>query len=586
MERQHLALESLRIAPLNARTHAAEQDLDTLAASIQSLGLLQPLLVRPQDGGFETVAGQRRFLACRRLAETQSVEPLPCLVLDATDDATALEASLAENLERLPMAAFDQYEAFARLLKQGRTVEAIAAHFGVTERLIQQRLALAKLIEPIKQAARQDQVDAATIQALTLATRKQQKSWWKLFRSPDRCVPTGRNLKAWLCGGTAIATSVALFPLEAYPGQIVTDPFGEERYFADPTVFWECQQQAIAARREALLADGWSRVEVMEMSAGWPSWEYQAAPKEAGGWVLIQPHPSGEVLFHEGYRPVVKASRHRARADADPGTDADTGTDTITGPPVRSELTQALQSYIALHKQAAVRLHLAQSPALALRLVVAFLLTGSANWQVTPDATPPHHDTIAASVVNGGAHRDWQTHRTTVQALVGRDADTNAETPLLHREWGEESTAALLARLLTLSDGEVLSLLAAVAESLPANGGLLEVIGTLLTIDLRQHWTPDDAFFERLRDKESLKGMLAELGRNPPAKATTAELRATLQRRLEGQDGRPITDWLPRYLAFPPGRYTDRPASDNQSAYARLAPLFAANEPAPPVESQ
>ena len=157
---------------------------------------------------------------------------------------------------------------------------------------------------------------------------------------------------------------------------------------------------------------------------------------------------------------------------------------------------------------------------------------------------------------------------------------------MLRREWGEQSTAEVLARLLTLSDDPVLQVLAAaVAESLPANGGLLEVIGTLLAIDLRPHWTPDATFFELLRDKEALKRMLFEVGRDPPAKATTVELRAALQRRLEGQDGRPITDWLPRYLAFPPGRYTARPAGDNQRAYFQLAPLFATDDSAPPVES-
>ena len=69
--------------------------------------MLQPLLVRPLDeaegAGFEIVAGQRRFLACQRLAQDAPVEPLPCLVLAATDDAAALEISLAENIERLPM---------------------------------------------------------------------------------------------------------------------------------------------------------------------------------------------------------------------------------------------------------------------------------------------------------------------------------------------------------------------------------------------------------------------------------------------------------------------------------------------------
>ena len=156
MELRYLSLENLTVATINARTHGATEDLESLAASIQALGLLQPLLVRPvaESEGFEIVAGQRRFLACRRLAQEAPVEPLPCFVLAATDDAAALEISLAENLERLPMEPFDQHEAFAQLVKLGQSVDAIAARFGVTERLVQQRLALAGLIDAIKREAR------------------------------------------------------------------------------------------------------------------------------------------------------------------------------------------------------------------------------------------------------------------------------------------------------------------------------------------------------------------------------------------------------------------------------------------------
>ena len=105
MEFQSIPLENLTIAKINARTHGANEGLDSLAASIRAQGVLQPLLVRPlaeaEGAGFEIVAGQRRFLACQRLAQDVPVEPLPCLVLAATDDAAALEISLAENIERL-----------------------------------------------------------------------------------------------------------------------------------------------------------------------------------------------------------------------------------------------------------------------------------------------------------------------------------------------------------------------------------------------------------------------------------------------------------------------------------------------------
>ena len=97
MELHYVPLDHLTVAELNARTHGATENLDTLAASIQAQGVLQPLLVRPMIGGdrFEIIAGQRRFLACQRLAQDGPVDPLPCLVLATTDDA-------ADNIASCP----------------------------------------------------------------------------------------------------------------------------------------------------------------------------------------------------------------------------------------------------------------------------------------------------------------------------------------------------------------------------------------------------------------------------------------------------------------------------------------------------
>ena len=73
------------------------------------------------------IAGQRRLLACRAIAaEDGAAEPVPCAILEDGDDAKAIEASLAENIARLPMDEIDQYEAFAAILAQGRSVADIA----------------------------------------------------------------------------------------------------------------------------------------------------------------------------------------------------------------------------------------------------------------------------------------------------------------------------------------------------------------------------------------------------------------------------------------------------------------------------
>lgn len=578
MEFRYIPLENLTVATINARTHGASEGLDSLAASIRAQGVLQPLLVRSladadadaEAGGarFEIVAGQRRYLACRRIAEDAPVDPLPCLVLAATDDAAALEISLAENLERLPMEPFDQHEAFAKLAKLGQNAGDIAARFGVTERLVKQRLALANLSDAIKREARKGQIGIADAQLLALATPKQQKAWMKLYRDKAQYAPQGSQLKAWLCGGAAISTEVALFPLADYEGRIVADLFGEHSYFDDAAQFWTLQNQAIAARRDRLLAEGWAGVEVLEIGDYFRSWEYQRTSKGDGGRVLIVPQRTGEVLVHEGYLPLKEARRQARQAaglDVDP-TEAAPKT-------ARSETTQALQNYLALHKAAAVRYALAQHPLVALRLAVACLIGGATNWSVRADRTYPMNAAIEASVEAGAASAAFRDERAAADGLAGApDGTGSGDAALSGRGSGERHTAEAFARLLELGDEEVLKVLAVVAaEALVAGGGLAERLGERLQIDMRACWRPDDTFLDLLTDKAALAGIAAEVGAAPSAKATGKELRAAIRRRLNGEGCPPVEGWLPRYFEFPARGYTDRPVAEARAAYDRLA---------------
>ncbi len=245
MKLQHIKLTDLKTTAVNVRKLGAK-DVDDLVPSIRSLGVLQPLLVRPNCEGYEIVAGQRRYHALCVLAEEQdSIDPVPCMVMADDDDAKAIEASLAENIARLPMDEIDQYKAFAALAKTGLGVDDIAAQFGITERLVRQRLAIANLIGPILTAYRKDQIHPATLRLLTMATKKQQKAWLTLFRSEEDYAPEGFRLKQWLLGGADISTDNALFDLEDYTGNIISDLFGEESYFDDPDAFWRLQNAAM-----------------------------------------------------------------------------------------------------------------------------------------------------------------------------------------------------------------------------------------------------------------------------------------------------------------------------------------------------
>ena len=187
---QMIPLAELKVSKLNVRKHG-HKEVASLAASIAAIGLVQPLLVRPNGEGFEIVAGQRRFLAAKALDAdgNTDADPLPCVVLGSQDDATAIEASLAENTERLPMDEMDQHEAFMALRKRGLDEADIAAHFAIPEHVVRRRLALANLIPDIRRLYRQGEIDAKTLQALTLATRERQKAWVRLVTDPGESPP-------------------------------------------------------------------------------------------------------------------------------------------------------------------------------------------------------------------------------------------------------------------------------------------------------------------------------------------------------------------------------------------------------------
>lgn len=116
-----IPLDKLTLWRGNVRRTGAQDGIQELAASIAAHGLLQSLVVRKgKRGKYEIVAGQRRYLALKYLAESKVLaadEPVPCILATGTVDAT--ELSLAENVVRAPMHPADQFEAFRALADDG-----------------------------------------------------------------------------------------------------------------------------------------------------------------------------------------------------------------------------------------------------------------------------------------------------------------------------------------------------------------------------------------------------------------------------------------------------------------------------------
>jgi ParB family chromosome partitioning protein len=87
--------------------------------------------------------------------------------------------------------------------------------------------------------------------------------------------------------------------------------------------------------------------------------------------------------------------------------------------------------------------------------------------------------------------------------------------------YNTERTLTVYARLIDLSDAEVMGLLAVVvAESLAVGTGIVDVLGTQLKVDVLKGWQPDDTLFQLIRDKEALGAMLAEVAASRRPKPT------------------------------------------------------------------
>lgn len=573
MKLQHIELSQLKVSPVNVRKRGAGEDLGELIASIRSLGVIQPLLVRPNCEGYEVIAGQRRLLACQALQEeTGSVAPLPCALLENGDDATALEASLAENVARLPMDEIDQYEAFAALTAQGRSIADIAGQFGVTELLVKRRLAISALIPQILGAYRDGEIEPETVQQLTLATAKQQKAWFRLFKNPKEHAPTGRRLKAWLFGAE-IPVSSAIFPPERYTGNIVSDLFGEERYFDDAEKFWKLQTEAVIHRQAAYLEEGWSNVVIMEIGAAFYQYDKVKRGKAKGGAVYISCAGNGEIGFHEGWLDAKEAAR-REKAIERSANAGEKGEKEAA--PAKPELTSAAMRYIDLHRQNAVRAVLLKSPQIALRLLVGSVISRDGLWQTRPETQDAaRHEATASSIAAGKASGVFAAELSEVRTLLGLPGDGYLTAP----EYGSVNLPKLFAKLLTLADDEVLRIITfLMAETLPAGSEAVEILGHVLTVDMKEWWTPDEAFLDLLRDKPAINAMLAELAGKQAAyihvAKTAAIQKGAIRHCLAGTGGRTkVEGWLPRYFGFPMQSYTKRKglrAIDNWNAVKKL----------------
>lgn len=145
------------------RKEFEEKALSELAESISKHGVLQPLLVRPLAlGGYEIVAGERRYRACRMAGVTE----VPVIIRELSE-AETMELALIENLQREDLSPLEEAEGYQTLMTEhGFTQDEVAKSVGKSRPAVANALRLIKLPEEVKELLKENKISAGHARAL------------------------------------------------------------------------------------------------------------------------------------------------------------------------------------------------------------------------------------------------------------------------------------------------------------------------------------------------------------------------------------------------------------------------------------
>lgn len=221
------AVQSIEVAlihphPEQPRRHFDSDALQELADSISKRGVIQPIIVRPHGGGFQIVAGERRW----RAAQRAQLHRIPAIVRDF-DEAETLEIALVENIQREDLNPIEEAEAYRKLIGEfGHSQEALGRIVGKSRSHVANLMRLLDLPKPVQQAVMEQRLSMGHARALigmddceALARTVEQKGL--SVRDTEKLVRRAKT------GATAVA------PLRAEPTGRDADIVSLEEHLAD-----------------------------------------------------------------------------------------------------------------------------------------------------------------------------------------------------------------------------------------------------------------------------------------------------------------------------------------------------------------
>lgn len=211
-----IPVEEIDRNPYQTRSRFDEIALHELAASIQSSGVMQPVVVRPVTGGrFQLIAGERRWLASQKAGK----QTVPAIVREVSNEQ-ALEMTIVENLQREDLGAMEQARAFERLSREfALTQEQIAQRTGKDRSVIANYIRLLKLPIEIQADIETDAISFGHAKVLLM------------LDSPESMLKVARRIVE---EGISVRETEALVQSILYPTPKVGEPAAERA--VDPNV--------------------------------------------------------------------------------------------------------------------------------------------------------------------------------------------------------------------------------------------------------------------------------------------------------------------------------------------------------------
>jgi len=556
MPQAQIPFSALRAPKGNPRKRFDAAAIEGLAQSIRTDGVLQNLVVVANgEDGFRVHIGKRRYMALKLLHRAGAIGDDYAVPVDIREDVegeAGLRIATIENVQREALDPIDEAEAFSKLVRAGTSLEDVAAQAGLSQNTVRRRLALAGLTSEVKAKVSRGELSLSLAEALTLASHDQQQA--VIAEIEGGAEFDAIDIRRMLLHDRP-TMAMAIFPLERYAGSFTADLFGEAdtTYFDDVEAFRRLQAEAVGELEEEFKARAAfvDRYDAMYV----PWWKYRKRQKGEKGGVVIHLSPSGAVEVRKGLQRDEPEQKSEPQQTVEPQKRE------------RPVFGPTLQRHLAHERSLALFGAILDNPRAMLELAAILMLA--------PHETPGRiridgHPCLSPAMGAGSTSKGLLKLRTTINTLRGKlglepqrdaqgqgeaeaedrgeaaqdgkleeggeperhadrqedgEADDNAEPdeadlPLLPICDRFTDGAALHEAVRRLCDAD-LSLLVSLmpilafgqdrqgADETPTD--LFLRIEEGLGVDIRQWWTPDEAYLAMLR-RDQLADIAVECG--------------------------------------------------------------------------